>query len=228
MCGRYTLSVPPQVLRERFDAPVADYQPTYNASPGQKLPVLHREGEKSIDLLRWGLVPSWAQKDTGGHINARVESIKDKPSFADAYRERRCIVPTDGFYEWKDGTPYYVEFERVVGLAGIWEKWVPEKRQSGLGEFGDDDGEGDCDSENHERTLKSFAILTTEANEKIRPLHERMAVLLAEDEERSWLNGSLGADSLETRDEPADIRRVSDRVNDTSNDDERLIKAVEN
>lgn len=212
------MRVAPDELGERFGASVADYEPTYNASPGQDLPIVRGDDRVSVDLLRWGLVPSWADKDTGGYINARAETVDEKPSFVDAYEERRCIVPADGFYEWKDGEPYYVEFERVVGLAGIWEEWVPERRQAGLGEFGD---EGATDEE---RTVESFAILTGEPNEQVARLHDRMALLLAEEEEDDWLNGTLGADSIEPRDEPGDVRRVSERVNDPSNDDETLIK----
>jgi len=214
------LRVSPDELGDRFGVSVADCEPTYNASPGQNLPVYRDDGDPSVDLLRWGLVPSWSDDDTGGHINARAETVGEKPSFADAYENRRCVVPADGFYEWKDGQPYYVEFERVAGLAGIWGEWIPERRQSGLGEFGDGTETDD------EFVVESFAILTAEPNEKVARLHDRMAVILAEDEEESWLNGALDADSFEPRDEPADVRRVSESVNDPSNDDPALVEGL--
>ena len=130
-------------LADRFDATLrVEFEPTYNAAPGQELPVVRgnaSENSKTVESLRWGLVPSWAD-DNDGHINARAETVADKPSFADAYEKRRCLVPADGFYEWTDEGPWYVEFDGVAALAGIWEQWVPERRQAGLDSFGGDDG----------------------------------------------------------------------------------------
>lgn len=211
-------------LSKRFDATLrADFEPTYNASPGQSLPVVRSDdGENdthAIESLRWGLVPSWADEDADGHINARAETVAEKPSFAGAYEKRRCLVPADGFYEWTDEGPWYVEFDCVVGLAGIWELWVPEKRQAGLDSFGDDD--------NGEREeIESFAVLTTEPNERVARLHHRMAAVLAHEDEERWLDREVGADELgpgelET---DVDVRRVSERVNSPENDDASLIQ----
>lgn len=216
MCGRYTLRVSGGELADRFDAPGVKFEPTYNAAPGQKLPILRCDDGRTLDRLRWGLVPSWADEDADRHINARAETVSDKPSFADAYESRRCIVPADGFYEWDDA-PYYVEFERVVGLAGIWERRVPERRQSALGEFGGSDKKG-------RDTEETFAVLTTEPNQQVERLHHRMAAVLAPDDEDAWLEGSMGAEELGPRDEPATVRRVSERVNDPSNDDSGLVE----
>jgi putative SOS response-associated peptidase YedK len=223
MCGRYTLRATDDELAERFDAiPRADFEPTYNASPGQSLPVVRSDdGGNStpvIENLRWGLVPSWAD-DEEGHINARAETVAEKPSFADAYKKRRCLVPADGFYEWTDEDPWYVEFDGVVALAGIWERWVPDTRQAGLDSFGDSKKEG-------REELESFAVLTTEPNERVARLHHRMATVLAHEDEEGWLDGSVGADELGPRELDVDIRRVSERVNSPENDDASLVEGV--
>jgi len=231
MCGRYTLRVTGDELAERFDAKLrAEFEPTYNAAPGQSLPVVREDTENedphAVDNLRWGLVPSWADDDNEGNINARAETVAEKPSFAEAYEKRCCLVPADGFYEWTDKGPWYVEFERVVALAGIWERWVPETRQAGLGSFEDESDGAEKDSQGRDE-LESFAILTTEPNEQVARLHHRMAVVLGGDEENRWLDGTLGAEELEPRDEPADVRRVSECVNSPENDDASLVAGVE-
>ena len=210
-------------LAERFDAiPRVEFEPTYNAAPGQDLPVVRSdEGGNDtpvIENLRWGLVPSWADDDEG-HINARAETVANKPSFADAYEERRCLVPADGFYEWTDEGPWYVEFDGVVGLAGIWERWVPEKRQAGLDSFGDSKEEG-------REEIESYAVLTTEPNDEVARLHHRMAAVLAPEDESGWLDGSVGADELGPCELDVDIRRVSERVNSPENDDASLVETV--
>lgn len=229
MCGRYTLRVSRDELAERFDAPMrADFEPTYNAAPGQKLPVVRESDTENgddvsaIDSLRWGLVPSWADDEGEGHINARAETVDEKPSFADAYEKRRCLVPADGFYEWTDEGPWYVEFESVVAFAGVWERRVPETRQAGLDSFGNGNEQKTRDE------IESFAVLTTEPNEQVARLHDRMAAVLAPDEEEEWLDGTMVADQLGPRefDASVDIRRVSERVNSPENDDASLVEAV--
>ena len=237
MCGRYTLRVTRDELAERFDAPVrADFEPTYNAAPGQELPVVRSdgdaaeegeadedvyEGDRAIDLLRWGFIPSWADDaDSHKNINARAETVAEKPSFSDAYERRRCLVPADGFYEWTDEGPWYVDFDGIVALAGIWERHVPETRQAGLSNYADtDDGETRHETE-------TFAVLTTEPSQQVARLHHRMAAVLTPDDEDDWLDGTVGAEELGPRELDADVRRVSERVNDPSNDDESLVEEV--
>ena len=227
MCGRYTLRVTGEELAERFDAtPRVDFEPTYNAAPGQELPVVRSGGSEdegggalAVEALRWGLVPSWADERGDGHINARAETVAEKPSFADAYEKRRCLVPADGFYEWTDKGPWYVEFDGVVALAGVWERWVPEKRQAGLDSFGDSKEVG-------REELESYAVLTTEPNEEVSRLHHRMAAVLAPEDEGGWVDGSVGADELGPRELDVDIRRVSERVNSPENDDASLVEAA--
>ena len=237
MCGRYTLRVTRDELADRFDAPVrADFEPTYNAAPGQHLPVVRSDGDdaeegeadedeyvgdRAVDLLLWGFIPSWAD-DADGHINARAETVAEKPSFSDAYERRRCLVPADGFYEWTDEGPWYVDFDGVVALAGIWECHVPETRQAGLSDY------ADTDDENGEtrREVETFAVLTTEPSQQVARLHHRMAAVLTRGDEQGWLDGTVGADELGPRELNVDVRRVSERVNNPSNDDESLVEEV--
>jgi len=148
-------------------------------APGQELPVITNEEPETIQHLEWGLVPSWADDDSGGLINARAESVDEKPSFQAAYERRRCLVPADGFYEWvetDDGTqPHRVTFadDRVFAMAGLWERWEPETTQTGLGAFG-----GGVDDETEAGPLETFTVITTEPNDLVADLHHRMAVIL--------------------------------------------------
>lgn len=178
MCGRYTLTAPVGVLASLFpgvELP-ADLQPRYNIAPGQTAPVLYApDGAPRVELLHWGLVPHWAREPSIGSrmINARAESLLEKPAFRGLVARRRCAVPADGFYEWGpagDGTrqPFYVR--RVDGrpfaFAGLWDQWSPP-------------GGGPA--------LRSFTIVTTEANGAIRPVHHRMPVILwTDDTLRRW------------------------------------------
>jgi putative SOS response-associated peptidase YedK len=171
MCGRVIQSSGP--LRYAFvdgmnvrDSRVHYYPPRWNAAPSQELLVIrrnHKTGDVSLDPLRWGLIPSWCKDPTGGRkpINAKCETVHQLPTFRDAYRHRRCIVPVDGFFEWKaikgqrakqpyaiamkDGTPF--------GIAGIWENW----KEPASGEW-----------------IRTFAVITTDANELVTDIHDRM------------------------------------------------------
>ncbi|SER12026.1 SOS response-associated peptidase [Natrinema salaciae] len=238
MCGRYTLVVEQDDLESRFDARFRDesgaesdgaFTPRYNMAPGQELPVITNEDPETFRRLEWGLVPSWADDDSGGLINARAESVDEKPSFREAYERRRCLVPADGFYEWvetEDGKrPYRVTFEddRVFAMAGLWERWEPETTQTGLAAFG-----GGVDDEAESGPLETFTVVTTEPNALVSDLHHRMAVILEPDAERRWLSGDAGREVLEPA--PADGMRadpVSTAVNDPSTDEPSLIDPLE-
>jgi putative SOS response-associated peptidase YedK len=231
MCGRYTLVVEQDDLETRFDARFRDssFTPRYNMAPGQELPVITNEEPETIQRLEWGLVPSWADDDSGGLINARAESVDEKPSFQAAYERRRCLVPADGFYEWvetDDGTqPHRVTFadDRVFAMAGLWERWEPETTQTGLGAFG-----GGVDDETEAGPLETFTVITTEPNDLVADLHHRMAVILDPAAERRWLAGEDPADLLEPS--PADGMRaypVSTAVNDPSTDEPSLVDPLE-
>ena len=180
MCGRFALKLPPAELVTRFGlSECADFEPRFNIPPGTDIPVIRRspEGVRVLHLLRWGLVPHWAKDPTIGNrlANARGESVADKPAFREAFRKRRCLVPADGFYEWKtEGRtkqPYY--FSHLSGapllLAGLWESW----RAS--------DG----------TILRTVCLITTSANALMTPIHDRMPVLLNPTDWATWLEGSM-------------------------------------
>ncbi|MFP6698990.1 MAG: SOS response-associated peptidase, partial [Alphaproteobacteria bacterium] len=187
MCGRYSLTVPEEAMRQLFDLPAAGWMsPRFNISPSQIAPVLRRDensGRMVVDGMTWGLIPSWTKQSTGGQkiqagqINARSETAAEKPTFRAAYRRRRCLIPADGFYEWQkwNGTkqPFYIA--RADGapfaFAGLWERW-------------DGGGEGLAEAP----PLESCAIVTTDANERVAPVHDRMSVILAPSDYALWLD----------------------------------------
>jgi len=239
MCGRYSLFTPPEELEERFDARFAfEFEPRYNAAPGQRLPVVTGEDSDAIRRLEWGLLPRWADESDEGHINARAETVDEKPAFAEAFEAPteggndratpaagRCLVPADGFYEWADTgdgkRPYRVALgdDRPFAMAGLWERWTPDTVQAGLESFGDGAADEEPDP------VETFTILTTEPNEVVEPLHHRMAVVLDRKEEAAWLEG----EAVPLDPAPADEFRaypVSTAVNDPSNDRPELIRNV--
>jgi putative SOS response-associated peptidase YedK len=227
MCGRYTLFTSPETLAERFGVKLPDHEPRYNCAPGQSLPVVPG-GADELTQMEWGLVPEWADDDSSAQINARGETVAEKPTFRDAFEQRRCLVPADGFYEWVDGPdgkrPHRVAFadDRPFAMAGIWTRWTPPTAQTGLSDFG---GDGPSDPVPRE----TFAVVTTEPNDLVADLHRRMAVILAPEEEATWLDGPPAAarDLLDPY--PADemtAHEVSTRVNDVSNDSPDLVEPV--
>jgi putative SOS response-associated peptidase YedK len=234
MCGRYSLFTPREELEERFDATFeARPEPRYNCAPGQRLPVVTDDDPGTFRSLKWGLVPPWADDRKVGSnlINARAETVREKPSFREAFERRRCLVPADGFYEWVQTEggkqPYRVAFEddRPFAMAGLWERWKPPQTQTGLGDFA---GGGAADAE--AETLETFTVVTAEPNELVSDLHGRMSVILAPDEEKTWLHGD-GDDAAALLDTyPDDEMRaypVSTRVNSPANDDSSVVEPVE-
>ena len=177
MCGRYSLTTPGDHLVEVFDVPPVtfDYRERYNIAPSQDVPVVatDRRGTR-MGLLRWGLVPAWADPPATGSrmINARAESLLDKPSFKGAAVARRCLVPADGFYEWaKEGgrnVPHWIHSpdREPMGLAGIWERW-----HSG-----------------GPAPVYSMAIITVDANQGIQHLHHRMPAIVPAADRKAWLD----------------------------------------
>ncbi len=221
MCGRYSLTTPVDALRALFGfaGPPPNLPARYNIAPTQEAPVVRRRGPgaaRELALLRWGLVPSWADGPRTGYrmINARAETVARKPAFRAAFRRRRCLVPADGFYEWraegKRKQPYRVAFEdgAPFAFAGLWERWR-----------GADGGE-----------IESFAIVVTDANALLRPIHDRMPVILAPDDHEAWLTGEDG-DALSglLRPHPGTgmiVYPVSPRVNDPRNDDRVCVEPL--
>jgi len=181
LCGRFTLfaSADEIVRRFRVRNPVPDdYVPRYNIAPTQPVLAVINDGkENRIGYLRWGLIPSWAKDAKMGSklINARAETLTEKPSFRDAVRHRRCLIVADGFYEWAhtEHGKQPMRIQRKDGglfaMAGLWERWRSP------------DG----------RWVYTCAIVTTEANERLRAIHPRMPVILAEEDEATWLDPSF-------------------------------------
>jgi len=218
MCGRFTLHLPVELLAEMFGLPeLPGLVPRYNIAPTQAVAVVRSSGTfRSLDLLRWGLVPSWAKDISAGSrmINARSENLPDKPAFRNAVRFRRCIVPASGFYEWKpEGSrkiPYYIRLSdgAPMGFAAIWEAWKTPEGSS----------------------LETFAILTTSANPLIAPIHDRMPVILHPDTYGLWLDQDTSNPKLLQPlypPYPADLltlHPVSARVNSPRNDDPACIE----
>ena len=176
MCGRYSLTVSAEKLVNQFKAILPDegFLPKYNAAPSQKLPIITDSEPGKIQLYRWGLIPHWAKDISIGNklINARAETINEKPSFRNAFRKQRCLVLADGYYEWqKTDTgkiPYRIilKNEEPFAIAGIWESWHDE-----------------ADNE-----IRSFSIITTEANPSLTDIHNRMPVILNPDDTGKWLD----------------------------------------
>ena len=179
MCGRYNLITDAQALVEFFHVRNRlELKPRYNIAPSQEVPVVRQSGAgRELALLRWGLIPPWAKDERFGcrTINARAETVAEKPAFRDAFRRRRCLIPATGFYEWRpsDGgkQPYNIRIGdgRLFAFAGLWERWR-----------GEDD-----------RTVESCTIIVTNANRAVRPLHDRMPVILHPDDYGIWLDPGL-------------------------------------
>ncbi|HJM92736.1 MAG: SOS response-associated peptidase [Alphaproteobacteria bacterium] len=220
MCGRYSLTTPEEAMRQLFDLPAAMLgawtQPRYNIAPSQIAPVVRRAATGSgpeLVGMTWGLIPRWSGDRTGGQINARSETAAEKPSFRDAYRHRRCLVPTDGFYEWQriagSKQPYWIS--RTDGapfvFAGLWESW----------------------SDGQSAEIVSFTILTTEASEALRSIHHRMPVILGTVDFDAWLDpGQSPSPELFAPEQAPRLqaRPVSRRVNSPRNDDSACLKTA--
>ena len=180
MCSRYTITSPIDALRELFglSQPLPNLEPNYNIAPTDPVPFVRPEAQEAsgvfLDFARWGLVPAWSkQLPKTPLINARSESVHEKASFKAAFRRRRCLVPMDGFYEWQPQDngpkqPFYVQKAGggPFAIAGIWDAWVSPE--------GDD--------------LISVAILTTEANSAMRPIHSRVPVVLQPQDFPVWMD----------------------------------------
>lgn len=187
MCGRYSLTGPsPDRLRERFAlGPDVPLEPRFNIAPGQPVAAVTttREGEPRGDVLHWGLVPHWADSPKVGYrmINARAETLAERPAFRDALERRRCLIPADGFYEWQrrehtPKLPWWItrEDHEPFAFAGLWALWRPAP-----------------DVE----PLRSCTIITTEATASLREVHDRMPVILRPEDEAAWLaHGTAPAD----------------------------------
>lgn len=220
MCGRYTLGKEPNSLLDYFhlhgEVPV--YHLSYNIAPSQTAPVILKDAQQQrvCQLMQWGLIPSWSKGPDARFkmINAKAETVHEKPAYRNAFRRRRCLVPCDGFYEWQQREsgkqPFYIykQDQSLLALAGLWEHW-----------------------ENEEQQIDSFTIITTNANPFMQVVHERMPVIMTETEFDMWLDSDCKDTArLQSLLQPYprdDLRMhpVSTAVNSPKNDSPELTQA---
>ncbi len=223
MCGRFSLNADPTQLKKMFPwLTIPDeMQPRYNVAPSQPVSVVPNDGQNKLDFFVWGLIPSWAKDPKMGSrmINARSETVDQKPSFRAAFRRRRCLVLADGFYEWKrtpgtkSKTPMYIKLKSndTFALAGLWEIW----------------------HSNDGSEIRSCTIITTEPNEYLRDIHNRMPVILPREAYQFWLDpGEPDTGELKAllQPYPADQMAafpVSKTVNNPANDVATCIEPIE-
>jgi putative SOS response-associated peptidase YedK len=219
MCGRFTLHSRLNLLLQQFALEAGpELVPRYNIAPTQMVPVVrcNKQGQREMIMMKWGLVPSWAKDPSIGNrlINARSETVASKPSFRAAFKRRRCLVPADGYYEWKrlgsTKQPFYIRLQddRPFAMAGLWESWRDETDQQ----------------------LRTFSIITTDANETTREIHDRMPAILSPLDYDVWLNPEFDEqESLQSLLEPYDpndivLDPVSTHVNNSRHDDPECIE----
>lgn len=216
MCGRYTLHTPPAMLAAWLQLPaVPDLKPRFNIAPSQTVPIVRAgaDGRECV-LVRWGLLPAWSRNEQTDYrlINARAETVASKPAFRAAFRQRRCLIPADGFYEWQTSPhgkqPYHFRLreEDLFAFAGLWERWQGE--------------EG--------KVIESYTIIVTTANEVVRPVHDRMPVILDAADYAIWLAAEVDVGTLQALLKPYPGERmtaypVSKRVNNGRYDDSECI-----
>ncbi len=226
MCGRSSLTKTEKEIEQRFNASfysedLVRYNPlpNYNVAPTQLHPVITSDDSRSIQLFKWGLIPFWAKdsKIAFKMINARKETVLEKPSFKQAVERRRCIVPFDGFYEWKkegkQKIPYRFQTtnEDIFSIAGMWEKWVSPE--------GDD--------------IYTFTLITQNANDLVAKVHDRMPAILLPEQEKLWLDQEIPVKDLidMIQPYPSTLMRsyeVSTEVNNVRNNSPKNIEPKNN
>jgi putative SOS response-associated peptidase YedK len=222
MCARYVITSPPSAIRAFFGYDeLPNFPPRYNVAPTQPIPIVRLvDGKRQFALARWGFIPAWVKdpKKFSLLVNARGESALEKPAFRNAMRRRRCLIPTDGFYDWRDGVPrrpYFVHqksSDAPMAFAGLWETWT--------GPNGEE--------------LDTAAIVTTRANTMLSAVHDRMPVIVPQDAFNLWLDcAEVDATTAAALIIPApetllECYEVSTAVNRALNDDARLIEPVPN
>ena len=223
MCGRYTLSTPGDEIARVFGLSEGlELEPRFNIAPTQQAPIVREErrtGRRVAAMCRWGLVPYWVREDVSigdRMINARAETAADKPAYREAFRRRRCLVVADGFYEWRrEGRykqPFFFSRDSAApfAMAGLWDRWSHGKEP-----------------------LESFTVVTTDANDDVSDVHDRMPVILAAADWPLWLNtedeGTAAVHRL-LRPPPngsLERRPVSTLVNSPANDSSRCVEAID-
>jgi putative SOS response-associated peptidase YedK len=221
MCGRYAITSSPEALRALLaylDLP--NFPPRWNVAPTQPVPIVRMDdGKRRFALVRWGLIPSWVKdpKEISVLFNARADAVLDKPAFRNAIRRRRCLFPADGFYEWREERgrkrPYFVRRRdgEPFAFAGLWEPW--------MGPNGEE--------------METATIITTQANRLLRPIHQRMPVILAPEAFELWLDTAnveattAAALLMPAPEDLLEAYEISTEVNRVANDTARLIEPVE-
>ncbi len=217
MCGRFAITTPPDAMRELFQYPeMPDFPPRYNIAPSQPIPVVRLwDGERQFVLMRWGLIPAFVKdpKTISLLFNARGETLNERPAFKNAMKRRRCLIPANGFYEWKrngaSNRPYFVQKKDggSLAFAGLWETWI--------GPNGEE--------------LDTAAIITTDASPLIQSIHHRMPVILEPDVWDMWLDTArvdermAGALIAAAPDELLEVYEVAPAVNRAIHDGPELI-----
>jgi putative SOS response-associated peptidase YedK len=221
MCGRFTLYAGEEELRLRFllEERLEEYRPRYNIAPSQSILAVVRENGKNVPrLFRWGLVPAWAASPEAGFkmINARAETLAEKPAWRRLLHRRRCLIPASGFYEWKaDGRkkqPYLIRLagSRLFAFAGLWDVWSQDGRE-----------------------IRSCTIVTTTPNDRVGPIHSRMPVILTQEAEAAWLDEQVSEPEflrsllVPYPEEEMEVFPVSTDVNSPKNDAPHLVERVD-
>ena len=219
MCGRFSFSPLAKIIEDRFDVKVdSNYKPRYNSAPSQDIAVISNLEPDKLSFYKWGLVPFWAKDPKIGNrmINAKSETVSEKPAFRNSFKRKRCLIPADSFYEWKkispkEKIPYRIllKDESLFAMAGIWDSWkTPE-------------GEA----------LHTFSVLTTSPNKLMENIHNRMPVILHREDEKKWLD-DLEPAILESMLKPFDeslmtAYPISKLVNSPTNDKSEIHEAVD-
>jgi putative SOS response-associated peptidase YedK len=221
MCGRYTLAAGPEFIADYFqvDGPIPEFQPSWNITPGGDIPVICQAPEdgRTCSLMHWGLIPHWAKEPDSKYkmINAKAETLSQRPAYRDAYKHRRCLIPANGFYEWQATAqgkqPYYIhrKDDSLLAFAGLWEYWEKE------------------------HIINSCTIITTTANSSIQSIHERMPVIIARENFNAWLDPhNTDTNSLTEFLAPCDNKllepyRISTAVNNPAHDKPELLDRID-
>jgi len=222
MCGRFVFTAKPSDIQTAFhlSSVPSELPARYNIAPTQQVAVITNDDPTSLDFFRWGLIPSWSKDKSIASklINARSESVDEKPSFRTAFKKRRCLIPVSGFYEWrttegeKNKTPMFIHMQdnQPFAFAGLWEIW--------------NDPEADG------KEIRTCSIITTDANPFMSKIHHRMPVILAPEDYATWLEADkpavLKALLKPFEQEQMAAHPVSTRVNKVSNDEPDLIRPV--
>ena len=221
MCGRYVLAQDYEELKKRFGLEQSDFsmKPSYNIAPGQANPVITNGAGRRIKAMKWGLIPHWAKDPKIAYkmINARSETVAEKPSYRDSFKNKRCLIPASGFYEWqkslldpKKKTPIHIRINKseLFAFAGLWSSW-----------------------RNGEDELLTYTIITIEANNYLKMYHDRMPVILNQSDESKWLDhqtplGDLQNIMLSKDDNRLEAYEVSKTVNSPKNNTPDCIQRV--